>query len=56
MQEEALEEINLKPKVKALRLHKSNEARQRRTDLKAVRETRTTNEHNKLRRLRKKNK
>lgn len=53
MQDQASEEINLKPKDKALRIHKSVTARDRRRDRKTIIETRTTNEYNRLRRERK---
>jgi len=61
MQEPVFEEghpdfdaVNDKPKEKALRLHKSVVARERRKEKKGIVETRTTNEHNRLRRERKK--
>ena len=54
MQDEALEEINLKPKPTAERLAKDDAARKRRKEAKGIIETRTTNEHNRLRRERKK--
>lgn len=52
MQNQASEEVNLKPKLRALRMHKSEEARNRRRTGKSIVETRTTNEYNKLRKQR----
>tara|TARA_B110000908_G_C9997431_1_gene332590 strand:+ start:334 stop:507 length:174 start_codon:yes stop_codon:yes gene_type:complete len=54
MQDEASEEINLKPKPKAERIAKDNAARKRRSDAKGIIETRMINEHNRLRRERRK--
>jgi hypothetical protein len=54
MQDQALEEINLKPKPKAERLAKDDAARKRRKEAKGIIETRTTNEYNRLRRERRK--
>jgi hypothetical protein len=54
MQDQALEEINLKPKPKAERLAKDVAARKRRKEAKGIIETRTTNEYNRLRRERRK--
>jgi len=45
---------DLKPKDRALRIHKSVTARERRKEAKGIIETRTTNEYNRLRRERKK--
>jgi hypothetical protein len=45
---------DLKPKDRALRIHKSVTARERRKEAKDIIETRTTNEYNRLRRERKK--
>ena len=53
MQDQASEEINLKPKDRALRIHKSVTARERRKETKGIVETRTTSEYNRLRRERK---
>jgi hypothetical protein len=54
MHNEALEEVNLKPKPRALRMLRSRAARTRRRLQKSISETRLVNEYNKLRRLRKK--
>lgn len=54
MQTDALDEINLKPKKRAVRLFKSSAARLRRREMKEVRETRLLNKFAKLRRQRKK--
>ena len=54
MQDEASEEINLKPKPKAERIAKDNAARKRRSEDKGIIETRMINEHNRLRRERRK--
>jgi hypothetical protein len=43
---------DLKPKDRALRIHKSVTARERRKEAKDIIETRTTNEYNKLRKQR----
>jgi hypothetical protein len=52
MQDEALEDINLKPKKRADRLARSISARRRRKTLKQVRETRLLNVYAKLKRAR----
>jgi hypothetical protein len=44
---------DLKPKDRAMRIHKSLGARERRKETKGIVETRTTNEYNRLRRERK---
>lgn len=54
MQNDALEEVNLKPKPRALRMLRDKAARKRRKLQKAISETRLVNEYNRLRRLRKK--
>lgn len=54
MQDNALEEINLKPSVRAERIAKSDAARNRRKLLKVVREKRLLNEYARMRRVRKK--
>lgn len=53
MQNDALEDINLKPTNRGVRLAKSTSARRRRKVLKQVRETRLLNAFAKLRRARK---
>jgi hypothetical protein len=52
MQDNALEDINLKPKKRADRLSRSISARRRRKVLKQVRETRLLNAYAKLKRAR----
>ncbi len=54
MQKDALEEVNLKPRPRALRMLRSKAARTRRKLQKTISETRLANEYNRLRRLRKK--
>lgn len=53
MQDDALDTVNLKPKPRAERMTRSRTARERRSLLKSIRETRLLNEFAKLRRLRK---
>tara|TARA_B110000977_G_scaffold26529_1_gene33127 strand:- start:7905 stop:8072 length:168 start_codon:yes stop_codon:yes gene_type:complete len=54
MQDEASEEVNLKPKARAERLARDKAARSRRKELKAVREKRLLNEFARMRRARQK--
>lgn len=55
MQEEALEEVNLKIKPRATRMLRNKAARMRRQENKLISETRLINEYNRMRRIRKRN-